>query len=226
MAFKLKNVVPWGRNIEEYKSMFRLSSSDLKKKIAGFGDGPASFNCEACRLGCNVTSFDPLYGFSKKQISQRIEETKKIVIKQMSENLDNYNWRNIKNIDELEKIRLSAMNKFLDDYEKGKSEGRYVCAELPERINIADEYFDIGLSSHFLLMYKELGYDFHTGSINEMLRLCREIRIAPIVDLDGNYSELTEKVIEHYSKDYNVNIEKTDYDFLKNGNKMLVINRR
>lgn len=226
MAFKLKSVVPWGRNMEEYKAMFCLSGSDLKKKIASFGDGPASFNCESCRLGFNVISFDPLYGFSKEQILHRIEETKEIVIKQMSENMDNYNWRSIKNIDELEKIRLFAMNRFLEDYEKGKREGRYICAELPERINIEDKYFDIGLSSHFLLMYKELGYDFHIASINEMLRLCREIRISPIVDLDGNYSELTEKVIEYYSKDYNVNIETTDYDFLKNGNRTLIINRR
>ncbi len=225
MAFELKNVVPWGRNMEEYKSMFLLSSNDLKKKIAGFGDGPASFNCEADRLGYDVISFDPLYVFSKKQIAQRIEETKEIVIKQMSENMDNYNWRSIKNIDELEKIRLSAMNEFLEDYEKGKSEGRYICAGLPERINI-EKYFDIGLSSHFLLMYKNLGYDFHIKSINEMLRLCKEIRIAPIVDLNGNSSKLTEKVIEYYSKDYNVNVAKTDYDFLKNGNRVLVINRR
>lgn len=223
MAFMLKDVVPWGRNMEEYISMFCLSSEDLKNKIAGFGDGPASFNCEADRLGCQVISFDPLYGCSKKEIALRIEETGDIVVRQMIENMDNYSWRRIKNIDELKKVRSSAMNKFLEDYEIGRLKGRYICAELPKITGFKDKSFDIGLSSHFLLMYKELGYDFHIDSINEMLRLCREIRITPIVDLDGNYSELTEKVIEYYSRAYNVSIKETNYDFLKNGNKTLII---
>lgn len=58
MAFKLDSVVPWGRNIDEYREMFLLSEMDMKKKIAGFGDGPASFNCQATELGYDVTSFD------------------------------------------------------------------------------------------------------------------------------------------------------------------------
>ncbi len=44
MAFQLNSVVPWGRNLAEYRLMFELSDEDMKKKIAGFGDGPASFN--------------------------------------------------------------------------------------------------------------------------------------------------------------------------------------
>lgn len=36
MAFKIDSVVPWGRNMEEYKLMFRLSDNDLKKKFAVF----------------------------------------------------------------------------------------------------------------------------------------------------------------------------------------------
>lgn len=44
MAFKLNSVVPWGRNMEEYRQMFQLDDNDMSKKIASFGDGPASFN--------------------------------------------------------------------------------------------------------------------------------------------------------------------------------------
>ena len=45
MAFELNDVVPWGRTLEEYREMFLLSDEDMLKSIAGFGDGPASFNC-------------------------------------------------------------------------------------------------------------------------------------------------------------------------------------
>ncbi|MCD8089701.1 MAG: hypothetical protein LUD81_03600 [Clostridiales bacterium] len=47
-----------GRNFNEYKTMFKLTDEDMKKSIAGFGDGPASFNYEAAKQGCSVTSFD------------------------------------------------------------------------------------------------------------------------------------------------------------------------
>ncbi len=32
MAFKLDSVVPWGRNMEEYRLMFQLDDKDMSKK--------------------------------------------------------------------------------------------------------------------------------------------------------------------------------------------------
>ena len=49
-------------------------------------------------------------------------------------NMDNYVWKNIKSLEELESTRMSAMRKFLSDYEKGKAEGRYVFHELPDKL--------------------------------------------------------------------------------------------
>lgn len=66
MAFQLNSVVPWGRNIDEYFSMFNLSDKDKELRIAGFGDGPASFNYEATERGFHITSFDPIYQFSNR----------------------------------------------------------------------------------------------------------------------------------------------------------------
>ncbi len=173
----------------------------------------------------NVISFDLIYQFSKTDIEKRIEEVRVIVMQQMRENMDNYVWTNIKDLDELEFTRMSAMKKFLSDYEKGKAEGRYVFHELPNRLLYEDNYFDIGLSSHFLLMYTSLGYDFHIASITEMLRVCKEIRIFPIVDLDANKTDLTVKVMDYFKKDYNVESVKTDYEFQKGENKLLIIKK-
>lgn len=225
MAFQLNSVVPWGRNMAEYRLMFQLNDNDMSKKIAGFGDGPASFNCEASRQGYSVTSFDPIYQFSKSALQKRIEEVRVTVMEQMRQNADNYVWSDIKDLDELEHIRMSAMKLFLSDYEKGREEQRYLCHELPSRIPFGDDTFDIGLSSHFLLMYTRLGYDFHIQSITEMLRVCREIRIFPIVDLDAQKTELIEKVIAYFRKCYSVEIRKTEYGFQKGDNKMLIIRK-
>lgn len=226
MAFKLDSVVPWGRNMEEYKLMFSLNDSDMSKKIAGFGDGPACFNCEMTERNGNVTSFDVIYQFSKSEIERRIEEVRVTVMQQMRENMDNYVWKNIKSLDELENVRMSAMRKFLADYEKGRAQGRYIFHELPDRLPYGEDCFDIGLSSHFLLMYTSLGYDFHIASMTEMLRVCKEIRIFPIVDLDANKTEMIKSVIEYFQKDYEVGIVTTEYEFQKGDNKLLIIRKK
>ena len=103
---KLEKVVPWGRNIDEYRAMFMLNEDDMKKKIAGFGDGPASFNRQASEAGADVTSFDPIYRFSAQELKSRINEVRDIIIDQMKENCGNYVWDRIKSIDELEKLDI------------------------------------------------------------------------------------------------------------------------
>ena len=60
--------------------MFLLNEEDMKKKIAGFGDGPASFNFEAHCLGSDITSYDPIYQFTKEELGKRIEEVRGIVM--------------------------------------------------------------------------------------------------------------------------------------------------
>lgn len=196
MAFKLDGVVPWGRNMEEYKLMFRLDDNDMSKKIAGFGDGPACFNYEMTERNGSVISFDLIYQFSKEDIEKRIGEVRTTIMQQMRENMDNYVWKNIKSLEELESTRMSAVRKFLSDYE------------------------------NFLLMYTSLGYNFHIASMTEMLRVCKEIRIFPIVDLDANKTDLIKNVIDYFQRDYNVEIVKTEYEFQKGDNKLLIIRNR
>ncbi|MDD5242304.1 MAG: hypothetical protein PHG47_11385 [Sulfuricella sp.] len=225
MAFELKNTVPWGRNLDEYKSMFKLTDSDLNKRIISFGDGPASFNYEMTMSGKNVVSIDPIYQFSKTDLKIRIEETKDIVIVQTKNNLQNFVWTKIKNINELEQIRLSAMENFLQDFENGKKESRYVNHEMPNKTDFDNLTFDLALSSHFLILYSQLGLEFHISSLTEMLRVAKEIRIFPILNLDAKKSELLDSLIKHFEKDFIVTIEKVDYEFQKNGNEMLTIKR-
>ena len=59
-----------------------------------------------------------------------------------------------------------------------------------------------------------------------MLRICKEVRIFPLCDLDSNASQLTNDVIGHFSKAYDVQIRQTGYEYQKNANKLLVIRRK
>ncbi|WBX73022.1 hypothetical protein PG913_09010 [Tenacibaculum pacificus] len=153
--------------------MFNLSDTDLDKNIISFGDGPASFNSELNNANKKCISVDLIYQFSGAKLKERFEVVKNQVMKQVRNNTDNFTWKNIKNPDELEHLRINSMTNFLKDYEKGKIEGRYINHALPNKLNFEKQTFNLGLSSHFLLLYPNLGVDFHIQSLNEMLRLCK-----------------------------------------------------
>lgn len=226
MGINFSSIIPWGRSFNEYKKMFGLTKPDLRLKILGCGDGPASFNVEMKEMGFKVTSIDPIYKFSKEQIQQRIKETSHEVVKQVKMNIDKYIWNDIKNVEELYKIRMEAMNKFLDDYNNGKIEKRYICAELPVLLFV-DDQFDLTLCSHLLFLFSDkLNLEFHIKSINEILRISKEARIFPIVDFNSKKSEYLQKVIEYFeNKNYKVIIEKTDYEFFIKANEFMRVRK-
>jgi hypothetical protein len=225
MSFELKNTVPWGRNLAEYIKIFNLKEANLESKIISFGDGPASFNAEMTKLEKSVISIDPIYQFSTGELKQRIKETKDIVLEQTKNNFDKFIWKNIKDVSHLEQIRMEAMANFLDDFEIGKLQNRYQYHELPNRTKFDESTFDLGLSSHFLILYSQLGLDFHIQSIIEMLRICKEVRIFPLLNLNAEKSEVLEDIINYFSNEFEVAIKNSNYEFQRNGNEMLVIKK-
>jgi len=223
MAFTLQSVVPWGRSLEEYESMFALSQSDLSRRIISFGDGPASFNAQMHERGKKVTSVDPIYQFTQQELKGRIDETVALVMEQTCKNMDNFTWHHIASPDELRRLRVHAMETFLDDFEAGRTQQRYIAHSLPQQLPFDENSFDLGLSSHFLFLYSQLGLTFHISAISEMIRLCKEIRIFPLINLDAKKTVLAQQVIDHFSKHYMTRIVTVSHEFQKGGNEMLQI---
>ena len=223
---KLDEVVPWGRTLAEYKAMFSLSDVDLNSKILGCGDGPASFNAEMAALGHVVVSIDPIYQFSAEQIERRVRATYEPVISQVKQNSSQYVWANFQNADALGKARLNAMEKFLLDYEFGKVSGRYLCQSLPN-LEFVDNQFELCLCSRLLFLYSnQLSLDFHLASIEELLRIALEVRILPLVKLDGEPSSYLKLILEDLSnKGYSAQVQFVAYEIQKGGNQMLTISR-
>lgn len=220
---QLDEVVPWGRNLQEYTRMFLLTPEDLNKKILSVGDGPASFNQEMKALGKNVISVDPIYQFSSEEIKTRIEETRATIMDQIPEHHSQYVWKYIRSVAELEKIRMDAMNRFLNDYENAPQ--RYLPHTLPGALPFKRNFFDLSLSSHFLFLYDALGVDFHIQTIKEMMRVSFEGRFFPLLNLSGEKSFVLEEVISHFCSTFDVSTVTVPYEFQRGANKMLVIRK-
>ena len=221
--FTLSSVVPWGRSFDEYRRMFALSEADLASRILGCGDGPASFNAEATRRGGRVVSVDPLYRFDAAQIRQRIDDTSAEVLEQARQNAHEVVWDDaIPDIEALQRVRLAALTTFLDDYEHGGRNGRYVVAGLPF-LPVADGAFDLALCSHFLFLYsRQHDAPFHIQSMRELCRVAREVRVFPLLALGGQPSPHVASVTaELADSGFTVTIERVPYEFQRGGNEML-----
>lgn len=222
-----EEIVPWGRSFDEYCSMFALAGADLRRRILGCADGPASFNREACAAGASVVSADPIYALDRQAIRRRIAQTYATVISQTWDNRDKFVWERFTDPDALGAARLEAMEAFLGDYEAGGRAGRYVAAALP-RLPFRDGSFDLALCSHFLFLYSDdLDAAFHGQALLELLRVAGEVRAFPLLDYNAGTSRHLAGVTQLIeSKGFYWEVVGVDYEFQKGGNEMLRCVRR
>jgi hypothetical protein len=222
----LKDVVPWGRPLHEYISMFGLSAEDLACRILDCGGGPSSFTAEATAQGCRVVACDPLYTYSAEEIRQRIDETFPVIVAGMEAERDRFNWEWAGSPSQHAERRMRAMETFLTDYSEGLDAGRYIAEALPV-LSFPDDSIDLALSSHFLFLYSDqLSYEFHVESIREMLRVARQGRVFPLLNLRGEPSQHLEPLMAELRRGGSeTRIVAVDYEFQKGGNEFLLIDR-
>ena len=224
--FKLKNVLPWGRNRAEYLAFFDLGAIEPGARILDCAAGPASFNAEMTAAGFQITSVDPLYRYSGKDIADRVEDTriKMIAGLRAAEHRFVFTWHG--SIERHEAIRMAAVKTFLVDFDFGKREGRYHAAALPD-LPFDDSTFEVALSSHFLFLYSDhFDADQHVTNIVEMMRVAAEARIFPLLDLDGQPSRHITPVRNTLAaRGYDSEVQRIDYEFQKGGNEMLRVFR-
>lgn len=222
MPFTLARVVPWGRSFDEYCRMFALGEEELRCSILGCADGPASFNAGLTTQGGQVISCDPLYRYSAAEIETRIAQCFDTVLEQARKNVSAFKWpEEIPDVETLGRVRRSAMHEFLVDYPSGKQAGRYVVGELPA-LPFCDRQFDLALCSHFLFLYDSLEVEFYLQSILELLRVAKEIRIFPLVQLDGNRSPFVHEILAKVTRPcYSSKVMQVPYEFQRGANEML-----
>lgn len=225
MSFKLKNIIPWGRSMDEYVKMFNLTPEELRLTILDCAGGPASFNAEMTAQGYKVISCDPIYQFTADEIDNRIQDTYQIVIDGVKANQEYYVWQNIQSPEQMGEIRMAAMRKFLADFPLGINENRYLTDELPI-LPFETHQFDLVLCSHLLFTYSDqLSEEFHLASVLEMCRVAKEVRIFPLLKISGEASPHLKQVMsELQQRHYSVEIKQVPYEFQKNSNQILRIN--
>lgn len=222
----LERIIFIGRTFEEYLNMFSLSVNELKgRKILDCPAGACSFTAIGNKAGLDVTACDIAYNHSVDDLENKGLQDIDHAMEQMERAKNNYVWDFFKDIKDLRKHRFNALKDCANDMRK--SSDRYVPVTLPS-LPFKDAEFDILLSAHFLFMYADrLDYQFHISTLNELLRVTKEeIRIFPVVDLEGKRYKHLDKIISYLvNNGCTVEEVKVPYEFQTNANSMLKIKK-
>jgi ubiquinone/menaquinone biosynthesis C-methylase UbiE len=224
--FNLDRIVFVGRSYDEYMKMFDLDLKYLKnKKILDCPAGASSFTAELSRRGYDVIASDILYNTDPSSLEKKCENDLSKIMQALSGNEDMYIWKYFRTPGELKKHRITIYQTFIRHYRSGKY-NRYNRAELPN-LPFKDNEFSLVLSSLFLFLYDDrLDYAFHRDSIQEMLRISKEIRIFPLIGLNGKKSSFVDKILaDDLAREAEIKIKKVPYEFMLGGNEMMKITK-
>lgn len=223
---ELERIVFIGRTFEEYLDMFSFSEEELQgKKILDCPAGACSFTAVGNISGLDVTACDIAYYHSSDDLKNKGLQDIEHAMEHMEKAKTNYKWDYFGNIEGLRKHRLSALQGCTHDMREANE--RYIPVTLPS-LPFKNAEFDILLSAHFLFMYADrLDYQFHIDTLNELLRVTKEeIRIFPLVDLEGKRYEHLDKIISYLDEnDFRVEEVQVPYEFQTNANSMLKIKK-
>ncbi|MEI5906648.1 SAM-dependent methyltransferase [Bacillus spongiae] len=220
----LDRIIFIGRTFKEYLDMFSLSVEELSgKKVLDCPSGACSFTATGNQLGIDITGCDIAYYHSGEELHNKGLQDIEHAMEHMEKVKSNYRWNYFKNVENLKNHRLSALKDCTNDMKQ--SSEQYVPVTLPS-LPFGDGEFDIVLSAHFLFTYADrLDYQFHITTLDELLRVTKkEVRIFPLVDLEGKRYEHLDKII-HYLTNNGCTVEevKVSYEFQQNAHSMLKI---
>jgi hypothetical protein len=224
MPLKLPGIIPWGRTFEEYCLLLGLTGQDLAGRTLGCADGPASFNAEATQMGYTVTSCDPVYARSAAEIKRGVDDSLAEVTAQIREKKNEFVWTHFRDPDDLLDRRRLALKRFLADFEAGKAAGRYVTASLPN-LPFKNDEFDLAVVCQFLFLYSDK-FPYYREAIDELLRVAKEVRIFPIMTLEGGKSPHFDGIyVRLKASGFQCELRRIDYEFQRGANEVFIVKR-
>ncbi|XOQ14358.1 MAG: S-adenosylmethionine (SAM)-dependent methyltransferase [Shouchella clausii] len=226
MSLELDRVVFIGRTFAEYVAMFDLDIAKLQgRRILDCPAGACSFTKEAADLGIDATASDMAYQFSPATIRQKGLSDLGHTIDKIKQAKKDYIWTNVADVPALAAQRKRAL--LLATEDMARRPERYVAAVLPE-LPFANHTFDLVLAAHFLFTYSEqLDGAFHQSTLDELLRVAKEVRVFPLVSLDGKRSVHVDPLFKRLrQKGYTVVEKQVSYQFQKGADSVAIIRRQ
>ncbi len=225
----LRAVAFSGRTLSEYERFFDIGIEEYEeRRLLDCASGSASFAAEAMRRNVSVVGVDPLYGRQAGALGETARWDLEAVLKGVTEHPERFELGRIGGIEGLRSLRQAALKLFEEDYPAGRASGRYCCGSLPD-LPFPNNAFDLVLCGHFLFLYADrLDYGFHFAGCRELCRVsCREVRIYPLLDLEGKPYPLLARLMRDLSyRGIESEIVEVEYEVLRGSTHTLILRRK
>ncbi len=220
----MRRIALWGQHLDEYKDMFALTDEDLSKSFLEYNSGISAFNVEIQGTASACVSCDPWYALDKKSLQNKIETNFTTRVSQLENNLDSLDVSRYGSFEKLVSYRRKGIASFLADFEKGLEDKRYLPITVDE-LPFPNFKFDFALIANNF--FADLDYqtvEYHIARIKELARVAKDVRIFPLVDTNGEPSNLLGPIIMGlYQDNYGVEVKDVSYYLQHRGNAMLRI---
>ena len=221
----MKRLVLWGHHLDEYRDMFDLPQAALGMRFLEFQSGVSAFQADLRSQAAHLVSYDTWFDLSQADLQQKAEASFAERLTQITQRSEEFDLsRYAGSLEQLVAYRRQGMAEFFQDYDLGHAEGRYLFAA-QTILPFADFFFDYALSAHhFFSATAPQSVDYHIETIEELARAAKEVRIFPLVDVQGVPSELLGPVILALQcKNYGIEVRNVAYHLQPRGNAMLRI---
>ena len=220
----MKRDVLWGHHLDEYTDMFDLSELSFTMRFLEYQSGPSAFQAELRQQAAYLVSYDSWFSLDKAALANEILTSFDARLTQITARQHEFDLRRYGTLEDLVAYRRVGVKKFLQDYELGHTEGRYL--SVPSGALPFEHFFyDFALSAHhFFSLVVPQTVDYHVQKIRELARVAKEVRIFPLVDANGIPSPLLGPVLLALQHDnYGVEVRDVSYHLQPKGNAMLRI---
>ena len=162
-----------------------------------------------------------MYRFSTRDFLADFDLTAAQMLAGMQKARDRFKWDYYGSPEDVVQRRRDVLTAFIADFQAATRSGRYVSACLPE-LPFLSESFDLVLCSHLLFLYSaEFDAATHLSFLRELLRVGREVRVFPLLDMDGNPSAHLEDTIQTLRMSTHVELVPLSFEFRSGDSKML-----
>ena len=224
--FDFGGAVPsWGRSAAEYEAFFALADIPPRTRRLDCGSGPSSFAAEWGNKGRYVVAVDPIYRFAAGDVLADFDGTATRMLAGMRKARGRFKWDYYGSPEAVVQRRRAVLAAFVADFQGAPRSGRYVAGCLPE-LPFASESFDLVLCSHLLFLYSaEFDSAMHLAFLREMLRVGREVRVFPLLDMNGEFSAHLEDAIQTLRVSTHVELVPLSFEFRSGDSNMLRLRR-
>ena len=221
----LGDIIVTARPFDEYVAMFDLTEADLLAgPVLDCPAGASGFAGGARALGADVTAVDPEYAEPHDDLMRRARRDTEAGNRYVRENAHAYAaWTFFRDEDDHLARRMGALDVF--DSDRRAHPDRYVAGALPH-LPFDDGAFRLVVSSHLMFVYPDhFGYADHLRCAQELARVAtHEVRVFPLVDTTTvRWPDLPRLMDDLAASGVACEVRRVGYEFIKNGDEMLVL---